>query len=150
MKPTSLVFVLIALFCTVGVASAAVRLKSIMQNWKADAATAERILAGGGSFDETEMNRILQSFITDSQEIEARASGSSAQAKDIKGRFANFEFGREVGARGNRRQGSVSEALRSVAWRLSFLPQRVRELARSTAPVQGQRLNGGRTATAGV
>jgi hypothetical protein len=89
-KPTSLVFVLIALFCTVGVASAA-RLKSIMHDWKADAATAERILAGGGSFDETEMNRILQSFITDSQEIEARASGASAQANDIKGRFANFE-----------------------------------------------------------
>jgi cytochrome c556 len=90
-KPTSLVFVLIALFCTVGVASAAARLKSIMHDWKADAATAERILAGGGSFDETEMTRILQSFITGSQEIEARASGASAQANDIKGRFANFE-----------------------------------------------------------
>jgi cytochrome c556 len=37
------------------------------------------------------MSRILQTFIADSQDLGARASGASAQAQDIKARFTSFE-----------------------------------------------------------
>ena len=62
-----------------------------MHDWKANAANAEQMLASRGAYDSAEMGRILQTFIADSQDLEARASGGGAQAQDIKARFASFE-----------------------------------------------------------
>jgi cytochrome c556 len=83
--------VVIALSGLAGGAAAAPRLKAIMHDWKASAASAEQMLAGRGAYDSAEMSRILQSFVSESQDLGARASGSSAAAQDIKARFASFE-----------------------------------------------------------
>jgi cytochrome c556 len=81
----------IAVFSLLGAANAAPRLKAIMHDWKASAASAEQMLAGRGAYDSGEMSRILQAFIADSQDLGARASGAGAQAQDIRARFASFE-----------------------------------------------------------
>jgi cytochrome c556 len=91
-KPLAMTLVVVlALSGLAGAAAAAPRLKAIMHDWKADAASAEQMLAGRGAYDSAEMSRILQAFISDSQDLEARASGASAAALDIKARFASFE-----------------------------------------------------------
>jgi cytochrome c556 len=90
-KPLVVTLVFIAFSGVVGVASAAPRLKAIMHDWKADAASAEQMLASRGAYDPAEMGRILRTFIADSQDLGARASGAGAQAQDIKARFASFE-----------------------------------------------------------
>ena len=91
MKPFSITLVAIALSAAAGSAAAAPRLKAVMHDWKANAANAEQLLAGRGAYNQAEMSRILQTFISDSQDLGARASGGGAQAQDIKARFASFE-----------------------------------------------------------
>ena len=81
----------VALSGVAGAAAAAPRLKAIMHDWKANAASAEQMLAGRGAYDSAEMSRILQNFVAGSQDLGARATGASAQAQDIKARFASFE-----------------------------------------------------------
>ena len=91
MKRFSIIFGAIALSAAAGGAAAAPRLKAIMHDWKANAASAEQLLAGRGAYDQAEMGRILQTFISNSQDLGARAGGAGAQAQDIKARFASFE-----------------------------------------------------------
>ncbi len=69
---------------------AASSLKAVMRNWKGDGATARAMAGGQMPPNDTEMRRILNRFISDSKELEARTS-SGAAAKDIRARFARFE-----------------------------------------------------------
>ncbi|THD42408.1 MAG: hypothetical protein E7774_15660 [Bradyrhizobium sp.] len=80
MKPLALTFVAVALSGIAGGAAAAPRLKAIMGNWKAKAASAEQLLANRGDYGSAEMGRILRTFISRSQGLAARASGAEAQA----------------------------------------------------------------------
>ena len=91
MKSVALTLLVLALSGVAGAAGAAPRLKAIMHDWKASTASAEQMLTGRGAYDSREMSRILQAFVSDSRDLEARASGASAQAQDIKARFASFE-----------------------------------------------------------
>ena len=70
---------------------AAPRLKPIMDDWKAKAASAEPMLTGAAPYDEAELRRILAALVRDSQDIEAGITSKSAQALDIKSRFSQFE-----------------------------------------------------------
>jgi len=90
-KPLAVTLVVIALSGVAGAADAAPRLKAIMHDWKAKTASAEQMLAGRTAYDSAEMSRILQAFVSDSQDLGARVSGGGAQAQDVKARFASFE-----------------------------------------------------------
>ena len=84
-------YVVVAFLGLLGFAEAAPRLKAIMHEWKADTATAEQMLAGRAPLDQAELSRILEAFVSNSRDLQARATSANAQAQDIKSRFASFE-----------------------------------------------------------
>ena len=79
----------IALVAAAGSAGAASRLKPIMKGWKADSLRVEASLSAG-PYDQAEAERVLQGFATEAGDIGAAVHGSSAQAQDVKARFAKF------------------------------------------------------------
>ena len=77
------------LLATVASAAAAVRVKGLMRDWKADMATAEQMVAGRGAIDAAEMTRILNGFASDAGDVASHLPTSSAAA-DLKARFDKF------------------------------------------------------------
>jgi len=69
-------------------AMAASAVKAIMKAWKADANVALTMSNGASDYNDAEMRRILEGFITDAQGIGARIASPSGA--DIKHRFAQF------------------------------------------------------------
>jgi cytochrome c556 len=71
-------------------AVAATGLKAMMKGWKTDRAIAEQMLTGRTAYDEAEMRRILEGFISGAQTIQAKVSGANARSKDVGDRFGRF------------------------------------------------------------
>ncbi len=91
MNPFAAAVLVVIGLCAATTAVAAPRLKPLMKNWKAEVARAEPMLSGAAPYDEAELRRILGSLVADSQDVEAGMTGASAQARDIKSRFSQFE-----------------------------------------------------------
>jgi cytochrome c556 len=90
-KPGVIISITIALAAACCAAAAATGLKATMKSWKADGGVAVQMANGRAAYDEAELRRILQGFVTDAQNLETRISGSTAQSKDVRSRFARFE-----------------------------------------------------------
>ncbi|MDR3493827.1 MAG: hypothetical protein P4L82_04435 [Ancalomicrobiaceae bacterium] len=72
-------------------AYAATSLKTTMKTWKANGAAAADMVSGRTAFNEAELRRILETFINDSKGFETRIKASTAEATDLKARFAKLE-----------------------------------------------------------
>ncbi len=81
---------ILILIAGAGALYADVPLKATMRAWKADAGTLEQMAVAPATLDKDEAARLLQGFGADSQSLAARVRGSSAEATDIKARFAAF------------------------------------------------------------
>ncbi len=95
----------------VGAADAAPRLKALMNDWKAQANAADAMLANRAAYNEAGMRRILETFVGDARDLQTRASGTSAAARDVKARFARFEL---VASAGLDQLGQPDEIKRRV------------------------------------
>jgi cytochrome c556 len=91
MKPFAALLLAIGLAASMSTAVAATQLKPLMRGWKADVARAQPMLTGAAPYDEAELRRILAALVADSQDVQARITGTSAQALEIKSRFSQFE-----------------------------------------------------------
>ena len=78
-----------ALVLAVTAGSAASPVKATMKAWKADANLALTMVNGASEYSEEQMRRILETFLSDAQSIEARITKPSGAG--IKHRFAQFE-----------------------------------------------------------
>jgi cytochrome c556 len=90
LKPTALLLV-IGAFTLVASAEAAPRLKPIMREWKTQANQAEQMLSGAQPYDQAAVRQILTAMVSDSRDIEAGITGTSANARSVKDRFSQFE-----------------------------------------------------------
>ena len=62
-----------------------------MSDWKAQANRAQSMLSGAVPYDQAELRQILTAMVGDARDVEAGINGSSAQARDVKDRFSQFE-----------------------------------------------------------
>ena len=90
MKPAAILLAAVA-FAAVASAAAGPRLRPIMNDWKVQANRAQSILSGAVSYDQAELRQILTTMVGDARDVEAAIKGSSAQARDVKDRFSQFE-----------------------------------------------------------
>jgi cytochrome c556 len=79
---------LVALVVGMASAEAAVRVKQVMRDWKAEILAAEQMVGGRDAIDAAEMNRILTGFASNAQDISGRLTAASGA--DLKARFDKF------------------------------------------------------------
>ena len=64
--------------------------RGIMRSWKRDLRATTPMLSGHTAFDETTVRETLNAYIADSVRLSASITGQSADAKDLRQRFATF------------------------------------------------------------
>ena len=70
-------------------AEAASHFKATMKSWKADALSAERMLADG-KVDETEWRRIFSTYAKEAGDYAASLGAATPERRDMSARFAHF------------------------------------------------------------
>ena len=70
---------------------AAPALRSVMRNWRDDARTMHDMATGRTGFDAAAVRTALQGYVADSKRVESEITGHSAEANDVRRRFAAFE-----------------------------------------------------------
>jgi hypothetical protein len=99
----ALVFMLLSFAAS---ALAAPQLKATMRAWKADAQSAERMLADG-KIDEAEWRRILAAYAKDAGDLAAGLGSATPERRDMSARFAKFSANAQdiVSAKAERKAG---------------------------------------------
>jgi hypothetical protein len=82
----ALIVMLLSLAASAG---AAPQMKATMRAWKADALSAERMLADG-KFDEAEWRRILAIYAKQASDFAAGLGSATPERRDMSTRFARF------------------------------------------------------------
>jgi len=71
--------------------SAASGLRGIMKTWRSHQRTTEAMLTGRTGFDPAAIRQMLQRYADEAGQIATASTGQSAEARDIRARFAAFQ-----------------------------------------------------------
>jgi hypothetical protein len=89
-------------------ALAATPLKATMRAWKADAQSAERMLADG-KIDEADWRRMLAAYAKDASDLAAGLGAATPERRDMSARFARFSANaQEVALAGGERKAAFA------------------------------------------